>query len=209
MLLKYKTIKSEHLAQLVIKKSTFIANVKPIVKEQEAIEFISLISTKHRDARHNVYAYVLGDNYEVKRYSDDGEPQGTAGIPILDLLVNQQLKNVIVVVTRYFGGILLGTGGLVRAYTGSAKLALEESGIVEKILCKKFKININYDLLGKIQNKLLADSAVIEGIEYTDKVLISFLSEISNIEKIEKDVSEITLGKVSMDELEVVYIDKN
>jgi uncharacterized YigZ family protein len=207
-LLRYKTIKSESTAQLVIKKSTFIAHIKPIATEQEAIEFISLINTKHRDARHNVYAYVLGDNYEVKRYSDDGEPQGTAGIPMLDLLVNEDLKNVVVVVTRYFGGVLLGTGGLVRAYTSTTKLGLEEAGITLKILCKKFKININYDLLGKIQNKLLAHSAIIEGIEYTDKVSITFLSEIANIEKIEKDITEITLGKVCMDELEHVYIDK-
>lgn len=142
----YRTIHKYGQEEIIINKSRFIGYAKPIESEQEALDFIECIKSKHRDATHNVYAYVYGENSNIQRFSDDGEPSGTAGIPTLEVIKKEDLRNVVVVVTRYFGGIKLGTGGLIRAYTKGAKIGLESGIIIEKVLHHKLKIRIEYTL---------------------------------------------------------------
>ncbi len=148
MLNNYLTIKESVLAEIVEKKSKFIANIIPVESEEDAFEKLEQIKKENRDARHNVFSYRIANGPE--RASDDGEPSGTAGVPILDILRGSKLQNILVVVTRYFGGILLGTGGLVKAYTDSTKDALKKAEIVEKILQKKYEIEVPYSYNDKI-----------------------------------------------------------
>ena len=159
---QYKTIHQYGEGEMIINKSRFIGYSKPIESEEEAIEFIEEIKTKHKDATHNVFAYVVGEDSIIQRYSDDGEPNGTAGIPIIEILKKEELRNTVVVVTRYFGGIKLGVGGLVRAYIKGAKLGLDESQIVEKILHNKLKFKIDYTLYGKVENELMAKNYTVD-----------------------------------------------
>ncbi|MDD3168376.1 MAG: YigZ family protein, partial [Eubacteriales bacterium] len=128
-MIRYKTIMKEAEAEQIIDKSRFIGHVQPVESREEAEDFIAAIRSKHRAATHNVPAIVIGDRYQLQWASDDGEPQGTSGAPIVQMLVKEGITNIAVVITRYFGGIKLGTGGLVRAYTGTTKLTLEESGV--------------------------------------------------------------------------------
>lgn len=152
MLIKYRTILREAEVEQIIDKSRFIGYVKPVESREAAEAFIQEIRTKHRSATHNVPAYVIGEKFELQWASDDGEPQGTSGAPIVQMLVKEGITNVVLVITRYFGGIKLGTGGLVRAYTGTAKLALEEGGrcAVKEMDVLKFKLDYTY--YGKLQN---------------------------------------------------------
>ena len=140
----YKTINQQAQAEIVEKKSRFIANVLPVSSEEEAINFINKIKKQYYDARHNCFAYIIGGNIPIIRFSDDGEPSGTAGKPILDVLLGENLENVVIVVTRYFGGTLLGTGGLVRAYGKSAKEGILLGKIVEMDTYTKFFISVDY-----------------------------------------------------------------
>ena len=148
MLNNYLTISAMTSAEIVEKKSKFIAQVVPVSSEEEALSKVEEIRKQNRDARHNVFSYRIANGAE--RASDDGEPSGTAGVPILDILRGSKLQNVLVVVTRYFGGILLGTGGLVKAYTDSAKEALKKAEIVEKILQKRYEVEVPYSYNDKI-----------------------------------------------------------
>ena len=151
MLTEYRTITNFGQDEIIIEKSTFIGYAKPVTNEEEALAFIQEIKKKHRDATHNVPAYVLGENNEIQRCNDDGEPSGTAGVPVLEVLKKEDVRNVAVVVTRYFGGIKLGTGGLVRAYTKGAKIALEAAGIVRQVLYQVMSLSIEYTLLGSVR----------------------------------------------------------
>ncbi|ADD02266.1 protein of unknown function UPF0029 [Thermoanaerobacter mathranii subsp. mathranii str. A3] len=174
----YKTLYSYGVAEIEIKRSRFIGHAKPVSSEEEAVKFIGEIRANHRMATHNVYAYVIGENDEIQRFSDDGEPSGTAGIPVLNVIKKEGLKNVAVVVTRYFGGILLGAGGLVRAYTKGAKIGIDAAGIVEKIPAKSIILTFDYTLLGKIQNELLKKGYYVKDIMYSDKVsIVSHIEE--------------------------------
>ena len=146
----YKTVARETETLLTEKKSKFISHVKPVDTEEAALEFLNKIRSEHPSATHNVYAYVIDEN-NISRYSDDGEPGGTAGMPVLDTIKNSGLVDVIVVVTRYFGGTLLGTGGLVRAYSASAKQGLDDAGIITKVMCDIISVKTEYDLVGKLQ----------------------------------------------------------
>lgn len=149
---RYKTIHKKGKDEITINKSRFIGHVLPISSEEDALDFLNEIKSIYKDAAHNVYGYVFGKNNNIQRYSDDGEPQGTAGIPILEVIKKEDLRNVAVVVTRYFGGIKLGAGGLIRAYTKSAKIAIESGIIVEKVLHRKLVIKIDYSIYGKVEN---------------------------------------------------------
>ena len=149
----YITVKSSAAAEITEKRSRFIASVKPVSTEDEALEFLNGLKQKYWNATHNVYAYIIEGN-NIMRYSDDGEPGGTAGLPVLEILKKEGLTNIIVVVTRYFGGVLLGTGGLVHAYSKSAKAGVEAAEIIEMVLCRRIDIDIDYTLLGKLQNEL-------------------------------------------------------
>lgn len=204
----YFTIKKEASAEFEEKKSIFIGHIKRVHNEEEAKEFISKIKTSHKEARHNVFAYVIGVNKGIQRYSDDGEPQGTGGIPMLEVLKKNDLTDVVVVVTRYFGGILLGTGGLARAYSKGAVMAINEGGIVEKVLGLSLEITLDYDLLGKVQYICNSNQWHIEDTIYTDKVTINMYCESSMLNIITKAFIEATSGKVIISEGDEGYFFK-
>jgi len=202
----YKTLYKYGEAEEIINKSRFIGYAKPIESEDEAIEFIEMIKKKHKDATHNVPAYLLGENNEIQRYSDDGEPSGTAGIPILDMLKKENIKNAVVVVTRYFGGIKLGTGGLVRAYTNVAKLAVNSALIVEKSLFKEYIVRIDYTLHGKLQNDLLNGDFILKDTTYDDKVNMFIYTKPDNATYLVNMITELSSGRADIQEKESVYL---
>lgn len=199
----YLTIKENTDAELTEKKSRFIANVFYVKNENEANERINEVKKLHRDARHNVYAYRLDNG--IEKYSDDGEPSGTGGVPILDILRGEKLVNVLVVVTRYFGGILLGTGGLVRCYGGSAKLALEKTNKVEMRLCKEFKVNIDYDCYNILQHYCKNNDVKVLETSFLDRVEVNVLVAESYAEKFLHDLSEITNRNAYYEEILEYY----
>lgn len=167
---EYKTVKHQACAETVEKKSRFIASVKPVATEDEALEFLEKIKQENRTARHNVYAYIVRDN-NITRYSDDGEPGGTGGVPVLEMLKKEGLTDVIVVVTRYFGGILLGTGGLVHAYSGTAKKGVDAAEICTMAMCREIFISCDYTLSGKVRFETEAfDGAFFTNTEYGEEV---------------------------------------
>lgn len=191
----YKTIAKEACAEQTIEKSRFITYIKPISTKEEGDEFIAGIKKKHRDATHNVPCMVVGDKMQIQWASDDGEPQGTSGLPMLQMLVNREITNVCVVVTRYFGGIKLGTGGLVRAYTSSAKLGLEAAGIKEIKELFHIKYEIDYSFLANIENMVANFEFETENIEYTDKVTMDIICDIGNEGILKEQLRNITSGK--------------
>ena len=166
----YKTLHKFGVDEYIVEKSTFIGYAKPIKTEEEAIEFINEIKKKHKDATHNVWAYTIGENMNIQRYSDDGEPQGTAGIPTLEVIKKEDLRDVVVVVTRYFGGIKLGAGGLVRAYTKGAKVGIEAGIVIEKVKYSEVKIKIEYTQLGRIQNEIMNLGFKVKDTIYSEDV---------------------------------------
>lgn len=203
----FKTVFTASQDETNIEKSRFIGYCKPIESEEEATEFIEQIKKKHWDATHNVPVYVLGENYQVQRYSDDGEPSGTAGVPILSMLKAEGITNVCVVVTRYFGGIKLGTGGLVRAYTHTAKLGLEASIIIDKVLNHFWSVTLDYTQHGKVQNYLLGESSVIiEETFFTDLVVMNLYTAPDEIDKIQKKLIDLTNGQAQFQNLGQAYL---
>lgn len=170
---EYRTVKNELSDEFIVKKSRFIGYVKPVKTQQEALDFISKIKTKHWDATHNVYAYVLREG-GVRRFSDDGEPQGTAGIPCLDVLLKEDVTDCCVVVTRYFGGIMLGAGGLVRAYSHGAKIALDAGGIITMSLCKIVTVTADYNFYGRLVPLICENGGIVEDTQFADNVTVQF-----------------------------------
>lgn len=189
---QYRTVHERGSDEFVVEKSTFIGHAMPIETEEEARAFIDEIKSKYKDATHNVWAYTVGESMNIQRYSDDGEPQGTAGIPTLEIIKKEDLRNVVVVVTRYFGGIKLGAGGLVRAYTKGAKIGLEAAKIVEKRPFVKVEIGCDYTLLGKIQNELSNKGYNIRDIEYTDVVNIIVYCEKEGVDSLKDLITELS-----------------
>lgn len=188
--------------EVVEKKSRFIATVAPAETEEEALAFIEAMRKEYWDARHNCFAYVIGDRNELARCSDDGEPQGTAGKPMLDVLLGEKIHNTVVVVTRYFGGILLGTGGLVRAYSGAVKAGLASSVIITRIQGVKLEIAADYTGLGKIQYILGQRGIRILNSEYTDTVRLEVLLSDEIKEQIKEEITEGTNGQAVLSEKE-------
>ncbi len=169
----YLTILHSSHDEVSINKSRFIGYATPIKTEEEAQLFIESVRKKHWDATHNVPVYVLGKNYQVQRYSDDGEPSGTAGVPILEMLKKEGITDLCVVITRYFGGIKLGTGGLVRAYTETAKMAIEACNVVKRQLMHLLSVTYDYTSHGKIQNLLIGlEHVIVKETLFTDRVNI-------------------------------------
>lgn len=201
----YKTIHSYGEGEILIKKSRFIGYSKPVDTEEEALEFIGEIKEKHKDATHNVYAYVIGEASNIQRYSDDGEPSGTAGIPILEVLKKEELRNTIVVVTRYFGGIKLGAGGLIRSYIKGAKVGLDASKIVEKVLYSRIKFTIEYTLYGKVENELLAKDYKVEDIVYDEAVNLVVLCRKENSDQLIDLIKNLTSANMTHEYLEEEY----
>ena len=161
--------------EIVEKKSRFIANVFKVESEEQAVDIINNMKKKFWDARHNCYAYIIGNNNEVQKCSDDGEPSGTAGKPIMDIILSEKIHNCLIVVTRYFGGTLLGTGGLIRAYQEASKKGIAQSEVIDAIEGVSAYIDTDYNNMGKIQYICAEQNVLIEDIEYTDKVHIKLL----------------------------------
>ena len=202
---QYKIVYMGGSDEIVEKKSRFIATVEPVETEDAALAFIESIRKKYWDARHNCYAYVLGSRNEMCRCSDDGEPAQTAGRPMLDVLLGEGVHNVVVVVTRYFGGTLLGTGGLVRAYSKAVQAGLAASTVVTKEPCYKVTIGSDYNSLGKIQyiagnmNLKMLDSV------YTDTVETIWLVPQGEKDGFLKKVTEATSAQATMDVSDICY----
>lgn len=197
----YRTIYDYGEDEYTINKSRFIGYAKPIDTEEEALEFIEEISTKHHDATHNVYAYVLGLNSNVQRFSDDGEPSGTAGIPALEVLKKEGLRNTVVVVTRYYGGVKLGGGGLIRAYTKGAKIAVDAAEIIDMDLHTELEFEVDYDLYGKLENYLMSNNYQANDIGFLENVKINLHVKNSDLAKFKKDITDMSSGDVEIDEL--------
>ena len=200
--MSYITIRDFGEDRFIEKKSEFIGYAKRCETEEEAKAFVQEIKDMHKQATHNCWAYTIGEKMNIQRYSDNGEPQGTAGIPILEVLKKSNVTDCAIVVTRYYGGILLGAGGLTRAYTKGASIALKSGGIVEKVQGLNLIINLDYDLLGKVQYTCAQNNWHIENTEYTDKVVVNILVEISKVEEIEKEMTKISNGKIVMERTE-------
>ncbi len=202
----YRTIHDYGSDEVTIEKSLFIGYAKPVETEEEARSFIDEIRAKHKDATHNVWAYVIGQNMNIQRYSDDREPQGTAGIPTLEVIKKEGLCNVVVVATRYFGGIKLGAGGLVRAYTKTAKIGLEAGQIVEKMPFVEVSVGLDYTLLGKAQNELANRDYHVKDIEYTDSVNIIINCDKERVEDLKALFTELTSGQAEIEEKGEFYL---
>lgn len=205
MLKNYRTVYQGGEGEIVEKKSRFIATVIPAAEEEEALAFIEAMNKKYWNATHNCFAYVIGERNEIQRCSDDGEPSGTAGKPMLDVLLGEELHNTAVVVTRYFGGTLLGTGGLVRAYSSAVKAGLASSVIITKKQGIKLEITTEYTGLGKIQYILAEKGMTVLDTLYTDKVEMTVLVPARELEGLKAAIMEGTNGKVRMEEGETCY----
>lgn len=202
---QYKTVYEGGEGELVEKKSRFIATVRPVKTEEEANQFVEEMRKKYWDARHNCWAFILGERQELKRCSDDGEPSQTAGKPMMDVLTGAGLTDVAVVVTRYFGGTLLGTGGLVRAYSGAVQEGLKNSTVITKYLGVKLSVTTDYNGVGKLQYLFGQKEIPILSAEYTDKVVFTVLVESSRIQEIKKAITEATSATAQMEESDPVY----
>lgn len=191
---EYKTVEKEASDFFIEKKSKFIGYAKPVKTQEDALEFISKIKSKHWDATHNVYAYVLREN-NIQRYSDDGEPSGTAGVPVLDVMLKESLVDVCVVATRYFGGTLLGAGGLVRAYSHTSKIALDAAGIITMAQCSIMSAEVDYSFYDRL-NILLSDfSAVILNTSFSDKVCVEFSVKENIVDSLNAKLIDVSNGK--------------
>lgn len=187
----YRTVSGEAQSEIVEKRSRFIAAVMPVESEEEAQARLEEIRKKHRDARHNIFAYIIEET-GLERCSDDGEPAGTAGVPVLNILKREGLSNVLVVVTRYFGGILLGTGGLVHAYSKAAKAGLDAAGAIEMQLCREVKVKCEYTLLGKIQNELSAFRLIRGETAYAEDAELVLYLPLNDAERFKAHIIDIT-----------------
>lgn len=201
----YMTVRQAGHNEVTIQKSRFIGYASPCTTEEEAIRYIQAIREQHREARHHCYAYIIGSNSGIMRYSDDGEPGGTAGMSMLDLLKKEQTVNCCVVVVRYFGGILLGTGGLVRAYTQGCKLALEAAEIVRMELSDVIQCRVNYSLWNSIQYALKNMDILVGGVQYLDTVEFEYAVRKKDSEESIRTLLNKTDGKLEYKILEEAY----
>jgi uncharacterized YigZ family protein len=206
MLSHYRTIFGPAEETIIIKKSRFIGYAMPLASEEDALSFIASIQKKHWDATHNCYAYVFGPHDEVQKSNDDGEPSGTAGKPILEVIKKEELKNVAVVVTRYYGGILLGAGGLIRAYSQSTTTALHAARIVTRALFQEIAISIDYSWLGKVENEIHGAGWHIDRIDYLDRVTVYALVPAEETASFYKLLINATNGQAELADTEQKYL---
>lgn len=209
MLTSYYTVKSSGVHEINIQKSRFIAYIKRVETEAEAQTFIAEIKKKHWDATHNCSCYLIGEHDEIQKANDDGEPTGTAGIPMLEVLKKRQLKNTAVVVTRYFGGIKLGAGGLIRAYSHATSDGINATGIIRCDLMRVISITIEYTLLGKIENELRQTTYMIKEIEYLDQVTLYVYVPFEKREIFIEWMTNLTSGQGQIIERNVEYLEVN
>src|ERR1700730_11558798 len=205
--MSYRTVLTQAEETLLIKKSRFIGYTFPIQSEEEANSFLESIRKKHWDATHNCFAYVLGEQDSIQKASDDGEPSGTAGKPILEVIKQEQIKDVLVVVTRYYGGILLGAGGLIRAYSQTASAALHASKIVRRVLHQNIQLGIDYSWHGKIEHIVaMHDSWQIADTQFTDRVVMQVNVPAEDIEICKAQMTDLTNGQAQIEVGELVYV---
>lgn len=190
----YTTIENEAVTEFEEKKSIFISHAMPVKTEEDAAAFVKKIKNEYRDARHNVFAYVLGDG-SVQKYSDDGEPQGSAGMPVLDVIRKNGCTDTVIVVTRYFGGILLGVGGLIRAYSHSAKLALDAANIITYEKYSVMKLEVSYSDYGKYSAELLKFGVSMSEPDFAENVTLNFSVKTVREAELEAFVTELSYGK--------------
>lgn len=198
--MEYRTIRQDGQAQEEIKKSRFICHAKRVYSEEEARDFIAAIKKEHYKATHNCSAFIVGEKSEIKRTSDDGEPSGTAGVPMLGVMENHQLTNVCFVVTRYFGGIKLGAGGLIRAYAGSVALAIKEIGLIEIKEQAGLRLKMSYSQYQNFDNFLKAEDLIEFDTEFTDLVATTIYIDKQEKETLEQKLVEFFNGKIQIDD---------
>lgn len=203
----YFTIYQNGEHQIEIKKSKFICHLFRIENEEQAKEYIAKIKKEHYKANHNCSAYMLGENFEIQRSSDDGEPSGTAGVPMLEVLKKNQLQNTLAIVTRYFGGIKLGAGGLIRAYSTSVSEALKEIGIVQGKLQQILDIIIDYPQLGKLQNYLENEQIAIQEIDYLEQITVKVAIDINQCESFQNVLIDLFNNQLSIQLLDQKYVE--
>lgn len=204
--LSYKTVAKISESLTVEKKSKFIASVFPVDSEKQALEYLASVKSKYPDATHHVYAYIIDEN-NIFRYTDDGEPSGTAGMPVLDTIRKEGIVDVLVVVTRYFGGTLLGTGGLVHAYGASAKEGLLKSEIITRCLCNIVSVTVDYSLSGKIQYEIASQNYILDNTVYDENVTFFICVTPDKTEKLLCDFKNLTNGKAICEITDNKYID--
>ncbi len=198
----YITLQARGQNEFTEKRSRFIGYAAPVSCEEEAVAFINEIRAKHRDARHNVYAYIVNrDGVIHQRYSDDGEPQGTGGMPVLDVIQKQGLINCCVVVTRYFGGVLLGASGLVRAYSHGAAIAVEAAGVLKVIKCTSVKIEIPYNLYDRVAKYLDEAGFVQESADFAENVVLVYSIPDGKIGETMERITDMTNGRAAAEAL--------
>ncbi|MRX72175.1 YigZ family protein [Bacillus lacus] len=208
MLSHYYTVKEYGEHEITIQKSRFICYAKRAEREEDAQAFIQEIKKKHHNANHNCSAYLIGEHDSIQKANDDGEPSGTAGVPMLEVLKKRKLKDTVVVVTRYFGGIKLGAGGLIRAYGKSVSEGLDAIGIVERTLMRVMHIKIEYTWLGKIENELRSSIYTIKDISYVEDVEFQVYVEEGQKGEFSEWMTELTNGKSTVAEGEVTYLEQ-
>lgn len=208
MLDRYKTVSRQGSKEIVIKKSRFIGHAKPVATEEEAAAFIEEIKKLHWNATHNCSAYMIGERDEIQKQSDDGEPSGTAGKPILEVIRSQGLKNTAVVVTRYFGGIMLGAGGLIRAYTDGAVAAIEAAEPVVRVLHREVLVDVDYTWYGKLENELRERGFRTGGTAFTDRVAVTCLPLAAEADAFIAWVTDLTQGQAVIAQGEAHYLDE-
>jgi uncharacterized YigZ family protein len=208
MLSHYYTVKGYGEHELIIQKSRFICYTERVTTEEGAQAFIQQIKKKHYNATHNCSAYLIGEHDHIQKANDDGEPSGTAGVPMLEVLKKKNLKDTVVVVTRYFGGIKLGAGGLIRAYGKSVSEGLNETGIVERKLMRIMHTKIDYTWLGKVENELRSAKFLLKEIHYLNDVEVETYVEEEKKESFVEWMTELTNGKCEVFAGDVTYLEQ-
>lgn len=204
----YYTVKQSGSHEVIIQRSRFIGHTKRVHDEKETQDFIHSIQKKHHNATHNCFAYIIGEHDQFQKANDDGEPSGTAGVPMLEVLKRLSLKNTAIVITRYFGGIKLGAGGLIRAYSSVTSDTIKTIGIVRRERMQGFAVQIEYPLLGKVENYLKQSAYIVEHINYLDNVELSVYAPIEQQVQFKKELINVTNGQVTIHKSGQKFIEK-
>ncbi|WP_313892613.1 YigZ family protein [Psychrobacillus sp.] len=203
----YQTVKGHGESEIIIQKSRFLTYVNRAETEEDAVDFIYSIKQKHKDATHNCSAYIIGENDNIQKANDDGEPSGTAGFPMLEVLKKQGLKDTVVVVTRYYGGIKLGGGGLIRAYGKATTVGIDAAKVVERNLHHLMKVSIDYTWLGKVENEVRSSEFPLKEINYAELVELLVYTKSEDETKFVDWVTEITSGQAKIDIVEKEFLE--
>ena len=206
MATSYKTLMKRGCDEFIVNKSRFIGYGTPAETEEEALAFLAEIRKKHADATHNCYAYIIGRNMGVMRYSDDGEPGGTAGMPIIEVMKNRGVVNACVVVTRYFGGVLLGAGGLVRAYTQGAVTAIDASGVGVMHLTARYMMDVSYAMLSRVEYFLKSAPVIVDDKDFSDVITLTLLVKCADEDKLLADLTQLSEGRLEPMRFDETYM---